>query len=112
MAENNQNRVSDINVPDIRTCPRCGNPILLGDTVCTRCGQNVASLEEQIRGQPPNVIALLGFVVGVLFGIAALGMDEPWNILAGLAAFGSFAGGGLSYALHLLVLSNERRKRK
>src|SRR5687767_1912271 len=111
MAENKQNRVSDINVPDIRTCPRCGNPILLGDTVCTRCGQNVASLEEQIRGQPPNVIALVGFVLGLMVGVAALGMDEPLNILAGLVAFGLIAGGGLFYAFHLLVLSNERRKR-
>ena len=96
---------------DIQSCPNCGNPVLLGDEYCSLCGQSVVSLEVRLKRQPPNVVAIGGFAVGVLFALAGLGMETPWNMISFLIAFASIAGGGLYYAAHLLLQGDTRREK-
>ena len=96
---------------EIRTCSNCGNPILIGDEYCTLCGQSVLSLEDRFKQQPPNVVAIAGFGIGVLIALAGLGMSSPLNIVAFVVAFGAIAGGGLYYAAHILLRGDTRREK-
>lgn len=99
-------------VPEAEICPRCGNRILLGDIVCSRCGYTVQqSLWKQFKDQPPNVVSLVAFAFGILFTIAATGMEGFWQTLALILAFGFMGGGGMYYGLHILLTSDERRKK-
>ena len=106
----NKRQASKPVVPEIQTCPRCGNPILIGDDICNVCGYNMQSLETRFRSQPPNVVAITSFVIGILIAVASTGMDNPLQALTLLAAFGFIVGGGLYYAAHLIFTSDERRK--
>lgn len=107
----NKRQASKPVIPDIETCPRCGNPILLGDTICNVCGYNIQSLKSRFREQPPNVVAVASFVVGVLVALAATGMGDPWRFITLFIAFGIIVGGGLYYAAHLLLLDDDRRQK-
>ena len=96
---------------DVQTCSNCGNPILLGDEICSLCGKNVVSWKDRFRQQPPNIVVLVGFAVGVMFALAATGMENPWRIVALVIAVGSIASGGVFYAVHLLITSDTRREK-
>lgn len=63
------------NVPEIEQCPRCGNNILIGDKRCSRCGYDLMSIEDKLRAQNPNFVALVSFVIGVALALAATGVD-------------------------------------
>lgn len=97
--------------PEIRTCPRCGNNILLGDTLCSRCGYNTQSSTDWLRQQPPNVIAFVGFAIGVLVMIAALGMSDTLQMVMVLIGFGFIVGGGMFYALHLFFFDDSQERK-
>ena len=96
---------------EIQTCSNCGNPVLIGDDFCSLCGQGVLSVEDRLKQQPPNVVAMAGLGIGVLIGLAGLGMSSPLNIVAFVIALGAISGGGLYYAGHLLWRGDTRREK-
>lgn len=103
--------VTDPYVPKPGQCPRCGHTVFLGDVTCDNCGYNLETLEQAFKSQPPNIVAGGGFVIGVVLGLAALGMDGVAQIIVLVIAFGCVVGGGLFYAAHLFLTSDNRRKK-
>jgi hypothetical protein len=104
-------KVSEPELPEIPLCPRCNNPILIGDTSCTRCGYRVRQpLRQQLRQQPASVVSTTLFILGLLVAMAAIGMAEParYFVLAFGTAF--IIAGGLYYAFDLLVLNASDRR--
>lgn len=91
------------NTPKIEQCPRCGNNILIGDTRCSRCGQNFTSLEDSLRSVSPMFVAMVCLIVGGAFVLAAMGMqDLKQLIFVGLGSAIMIGGGvfmGLSYVV-------------
>jgi predicted nucleic acid-binding Zn ribbon protein len=111
MAEKRNTSVDPI-VPEILSCPRCGQPILLGDVVCSRCGYFVQTAKDRLRSQPPVVVSVAAFVIGALIAAAAIGMDNPWQFITLVVGFGIIVSGGLYYAADLLFLDKHNRRRK
>jgi len=99
-------------IPEIQTCPRCGEPVLLGDTICSNCGYGVQTASDRLRSQPAIVITIGAFVIGTMIAIAGISMDNPWKFVALLIGFGFIVGGSLYYAADLLVLNKHNRRRK
>ncbi|NJL93603.1 MAG: hypothetical protein HC915_07665 [Anaerolineae bacterium] len=99
-------------IPKIEKCPRCGQPILLGDLVCSNCGYRVnIPLEQRLKRQPPNVVAIVGIVVGLFLGLGAITTSGVLQAVLVLAALACFLAGGLFYAAHLLYLGDPRRRK-
>ena len=111
MADKRKTSVDPI-VPDIEYCPRCGQPILLGDVVCSRCGYDVQSAKDRLRSQPPVVVAVAAFVIGALVAAASIEMENPWQFITLVVGFGIIISGGLYYAADLLFLDKHNRRRK
>jgi ribosomal protein L32 len=111
MAEKRRTAVDPV-IPEINTCPRCGEYILLGDVVCSNCGYGVQSTTDRLRSQPAIVVTVGAFVIGTMIAAAATGMDNPWKFVALLIGFGFIVGGSLYYAADLLVLNKHNRRRK
>ena len=105
-------KVSEPELPQIRKCPRCGQDVLLGDVICSRCGYDVQTTRDKLKSQPANVVAFASFALGVLIALASTGMDNPWQFLTLIVAFGFIAGGGLYYAADLLIINADDRRNK
>lgn len=90
-------------VPEIQKCPRCGNDILIGDKRCSRCGQNLTTLEDTVKSLNPTFVAVLCGVIGGAFALAATGMDGILQLASlGLGSALIIGGGvfmGLSYVV-------------
>ncbi len=104
---------SDPLMPKIESCRRCGKPILLGDARCKNCGYPVRQNTDFMtwfKQQPPNVISLALFVIGILIAASALGMDDTPQFIALVLGTGLIVGGGLFYGANLLLTGDDRRK--
>ncbi len=99
------------NVPDIEKCPRCGNPILIGDQRCSRCGHNVTTLEDTIRSLSPSYVAFVCFVIGTVLVLAATGMEDTQQIVFLVLGAGIVLAGGAFLGLSY-VLMDDKRPRK
>lgn len=107
----NYKRESDVEIPDIKRCPNCGNPIFLGETQCSKCGANVATLEERLRGLNSTMITAFAFAVGVMLTLASFGMEDLLRFIFLIGGMGLIVGGGLYWAVNL-ILNDPMRKRK
>lgn len=107
-----QRKASEPIVPEIRKCPRCGHNVLIGDTICSRCRYNLSTPTQRLKQQPPMVVAVAGFGIGILIALASFGMDRPWQFFALITGFGFIIGGGLYYAYDLLILNADDRRKK
>ncbi|KAB2906268.1 MAG: hypothetical protein KJ064_24705 [Anaerolineae bacterium] len=102
-------------LPDIKKCPRCGTPVLLGDTLCKNCGYRMRENVDWItwfKRQPANVVAITLFVIGILIAASSWGMENPWRFLTLIIGSGLVIGGGLYYGANILFASDDRRKEK
>ena len=100
------------NTPEIERCPRCNNPILIGDQICSQCGYNLKSWEDTIAGWNPNFVAGIGVGLGTILLIAAwTGMEGVLQGIFLVLAAGAVAGGGLFMAYSYLFLDVNRRRK-
>lgn len=105
-------KVSEPKLPDIRTCPRCGEKILIGDVRCPNCNLNVQTSMDQIKDQPAIVMTILLFVLGVMIALAGITIENDLlSLLLLLLGGGLVVSGSLYYAADLFILSgNDRRE--
>lgn len=106
---------SDPLLPDIKNCPRCGKPILLGDARCKNCGFRVRENTDWMtwfKRQPPNVVAITAFVIGIMIAATSWGMDNPWRFFTLILGSGLVISGGLYYGANILFTGDDRRKEK
>lgn len=99
------------NVPEIERCPRCGHHVLIGDTRCQNCGQNLVTVEDTIRTVNPMFVAVLGLAVGGMIALAAIGLEGTGQLLMLLLGSAIIMGGGVFYALRTIYDSSKRRRK-
>lgn len=99
------------NIPDIQRCPRCNNPILIGDVRCINCGYNVDTVEDMLRRQSPTLVSAVLFGIGLIFTISALTLNDLTQLVF-LAIGGGFMLAGSGYtAISIIFFSNTRRRK-
>lgn len=98
-------------VPDIKKCPRCGNPILIGDRRCSRCGYNVDTLDAALRRQNPTLIAGLAALFGVGITLGALGMDDLPQLITLAIGAGLILAGSAYLGISIVFLDDKRRRK-
>jgi hypothetical protein len=99
-------------VPDIKKCPRCGNPIFIGETECSRCGYNVATAKDRLRNLSPIPIATVMTLMGIFLVFLAFGEDDNLTkFIFFLLGGGGIVGAGLVYTF-LTFFNDPMRKRK
>ena len=99
-------------VPSVEKCPRCGNYIFVDETECSRCGYNVATLEEAIRKQNPIILAAGLVVAGMIIGIVSLEIDnEILRLLGIIAGMGIVLSGSGVYLMSVLLYNPLRRRK-
>ena len=103
---------TEVVVPEIKECPRCGEVILLGDVVCSNCGYGVQTASDRLRSQPAIVVTVAAFAIGMMIAAAATTMENPWQFITLVIGFAFVVGGGLYYAADLLYLNQHNRRRK
>lgn len=100
------------NFPEIKQCPRCGNNILIGDRRCSRCGQDVTSLEDKLRALNPIYVAILGFTIGGALTLAAIsGMDGLSQLIFLALGFGTIIASSMFMGLSYTLLNGKRRRK-
>ena len=102
---------SEIDIPEVKRCPNCGEPIFLGELECSNCGEDVASLEQRIRSLNPTLVAGTGLLLGLMLTIAGLGEDGILGLILIVLGGSSMIGGGLFWGA-MLFLNDPRRKRQ
>jgi hypothetical protein len=104
-------KASEPTIPEPRPCPRCGTKVLLGDPVCPRCGYDMQTASERLKGQPAIVVTGVLFAMGLF--VAAAGLSFEGTARGFILAFAAVLViiGGAYYAADLLIISaNDRRK--
>lgn len=108
----NPRKVSEPVLPEIEKCPRCGHHVLIGDTQCEKCRYDLQTTKDRLRDQPPMVVTVGLFVVGVLLAAASTGMENPWQFFVLVLGFGCIVAGGLYYAADLLLFNADDKRKK
>jgi hypothetical protein len=98
-------------IPEAQKCPRCGEYIFLGETECSRCGYNVASVEQRLRGLNPVPISATLIALGVMFAFVSFAFENNMRFAVFLLGSAGIIGGGLVYAADM-IFNNPMRKRK
>ncbi|PJF42167.1 MAG: hypothetical protein CUN55_10390 [Phototrophicales bacterium] len=99
------------NVPHIQKCPRCGNPILIGDRRCTRCGHNVDTFEKALRRQDPMLVAGVAALLGIGVTLGALEMEALPQLITLIIGAGLILGGGVFFGISIIFLDGKRRRK-
>lgn len=88
--------VSDVDVPDIQQCPNCGNHVFLGETECSRCGQDVSNWEQKVREFDLRIAGILLILVGLLATFSAFSSADTQKAILLVVGIGFIIGGGLT----------------
>lgn len=100
------------NIPDIKRCPNCGNPVLIGDVYCSNCGQHVERIDQSIRKMDPKFIAGTGITMGIIVTLAAIeASSDMMQLLLVLVGIGLVLGGSTYMGISIVFLENRKRRK-
>ena len=99
------------NVPNIKRCPYCGHPVLIGDVDCSNCGRRVETIDETFRKMDPNFLAGLGIALGIMVSIAAIEASDFMRLVLLIVGAGLVLSGSLYMGINIVFLDNKRRRK-